>query len=133
MRNRLAATIAAVAIIGAIVAPTAGAHAAQLVPRDVPGPCNDPTDGFNLIIGSAAGDQLVGTSCNDAIFGRRGNDVIRSGLGYDLDRGGRGNDRIVDTSFLVGGEIHGGRGIDTCVVVADTLVQLYSCEVVVEL
>lgn len=120
--------MAVIAAFGVAAAP-AGAHTtrAQLIT-----PC-DATGPFNLIVGTSAPDRLVGTDECDAIFGRRGGDVIRGKLGYDLLYGGRGPDYIVDTSFLVGGEIRGGRGYDTCVVVSDTLIELFGCENIVEL
>jgi RTX calcium-binding nonapeptide repeat (4 copies) len=120
--------------VAALAVPMLGATAAGAEPRNDPHPweCDGPEDPFNVIVGSRHNDRLVGTDCNDSIFARAGNDVVRGRLGYDILRGQRGNDRLIDLSFLIGGRMNGGPGIDTCVVVDDTNIQLVSCEVIVE-
>jgi Ca2+-binding RTX toxin-like protein len=60
----------------------------------------------------------------------RGNDVIRGKEGTDVLLGGRGDDRISDPSFE--GTIRGGLGWDTCIVRADSEIQVLGCEDVIE-
>jgi Ca2+-binding RTX toxin-like protein len=83
------------------------------------------------IVGSPHADRLVGTNCDDTIYGLGGADRIRGLFGDDVLFGNRGNDLISDPSNT--GVIHGGRGWDTCVVRADSQIQVLGCEDVVEI
>lgn len=112
---------AAVAVAMAVPAlATPAAHASELSYCGV------------TVVGSRSADHLVGTDCDDVIYGLGGNDTIRGRLGFDKLYGGRGNDTISDLSTLFSGEIHGGRGWDTCIVSEGSSVELFSCEQVVE-
>ena len=53
-----------------------------------------PSNTYNLIFGTASGENLVGTGAQDVIFGKGGNDAIASGGGCDIVFGGPGKDSI---------------------------------------
>lgn len=88
----------------------------------------EPTDGDDVIVGTAAGesinagggndvicalggyDSLSGADGNDRLFGDGGNDVINGGAGNDSISGGTGGDTIVGGTG--GDNMYGGSGID---------------------
>jgi hypothetical protein len=128
MRKVVALVAMAVLSLGLLGAAPASAAVERVDFED----CDGPEDPFNVIVGTRDRDRLVGTNCNDHIFGRGDNDVLRGRLGYDILRGMRGDDRLIDVSFLVGGELRGGPGWDTCLVAVDSPVNTFSCEDVIE-
>lgn len=72
---------------------------------------NTPTDGDDVLYGTADGDTLDAGAGNDIALGLAGNDTILGGEGNDLIHGGDGDD------VLDGGDgndvIYGGWGADT--------------------
>ena len=72
---------------------------------------NTPTDGDDVLYGTADGDMLDAGAGNDIALGLAGNDTILGGEGNDLIHGGDGDD------VLDGGDgndvIYGGWGADT--------------------
>ena len=82
------------------------------------------------VVGGPHADRLVGTDCDDVIYGLGGNDHIRGLFGTDDLLGGRGDDLISDPSQY--GTIHGNRGWDTCVVRADSQIEVFGCENIIE-
>ena len=119
MRKIITAAVSVAMFAGAFALMAPAAHA---IPH-----CDGET-----IVGTFQNDRLVGTDCDDSIYGLPGNDVLRGRLGYDVLRGGRGDDVLSDLSFLVGGELRGGRGFDRCIVAEGSDVQIFSCEEIVE-
>ncbi|MEL6789220.1 MAG: choice-of-anchor Q domain-containing protein [Pseudomonadota bacterium] len=80
---------------------------------------NDPTDGNDILFGSAAVDVLDGLLGNDTIMGMGGNDMLSGGIGFDLITGGAGNDTLnggASADNLLGGVgtdvLFGGDGFD---------------------
>lgn len=73
-----------------------------------------PTEGADLLTGTAGNDTLAGLGGNDTLTGAAGNDVLSGGTGNDLLDGGAGDDT------LDGGPgddtINGGTGSDTAIV-----------------
>ncbi len=79
-----------------------------------------PTDGDDVILGTAGPDVINGGEGDDIICGAGGDDVINGGDGKDLIDGGAGDDMInagqgLDAVFAGGGDdfVSGGRGKDT--------------------
>lgn len=69
------------------------------------------TAGFDLLIGSSAGEQIAGNGGNDFIFANAGNDTVLGGGGDDEMRGGNGNDSIAGEAG--DDDLFGGVGRDT--------------------
>ena len=81
-----------------------------------------PTEGDDVIRGTAGNDQIHALGGNDVICGLGGNDVINGGDGKDLILGGAGDDIInagqgLDIAYGQGGDdfIAGGKGKDTLI------------------
>ena len=79
-----------------------------------------PTDGDDVILGTAGSDVIDAGAGNDVVCGGDGDDVISGGAGKDVIFGGAGDDRInagqgVDTVDAGDGDdvVAGGRGKDT--------------------
>lgn len=72
---------------------------------------NTPTEGDDVLYGTADGDTLDAGAGNDTVLGLSGDDTILGGEGNDLIHGGDGDD-VLDGG--VGDDvIHGGWGADT--------------------
>lgn len=76
-------------------------------------------DGNDVICGLEGGDVIFGERGRDLIFSGRGRDRVRAGIGADEVHAGPGNDRVKlgggdDTAYGVGGDdtIHGFGGND---------------------
>lgn len=120
MRKRMISIAAAAAIVGGgLLGFAPAAHASDEVW------CDGVT-----VVGSPHADRIVGTDCDDVLYGLGGADHIRGLFGTDDLIGGRGNDLISDPSQY--GTIHGNRGWDTCIVRADSQINVFGCEDIIE-
>jgi Ca2+-binding RTX toxin-like protein len=75
------------------------------------GKADTPTAGPDVIIGTAANNQINGLGGDDVICGRGGNDTLRGGDGRDRLYGENGNDRL--EGGLRGDRLIAGAGTDT--------------------
>lgn len=80
-----------------------------------------PTEGPDVIIGTARNDVILGLGGDDVICGFKGNDVILGGPGNDRIQGNRGADDIGGDGgddVLLGNHgndrLNGGDGVDKC-------------------
>lgn len=92
-----------------------------LVPTVRLGRGDMPTEGPDVIIGTARDDVILGLGGDDIICGFKGNDVILGGPGNDRIQGNRGDDDIGGDSgddVLMGNQgndrLNGGSGVDQC-------------------
>jgi RTX calcium-binding nonapeptide repeat (4 copies) len=72
---------------------TVNLGAAVITPNTITGDQAQP-DRFDVLYGSAAGDDITGLDGNDALNGAAGTDKISGGVGDDLIGGGAGSDVI---------------------------------------
>ena len=71
----------------------------------------DTVVGFEIVLGSAAGDTLVGGVNAETLEGQGGDDVLAGGLGNDALFGGVGNDRLGGGAGA--DRLDGGEGVNT--------------------
>jgi Ca2+-binding RTX toxin-like protein len=112
VRRRIRGAAAALALLAAAFAVSAGAETPGEPPR-----CHGRrativgTEGADLLRGTPSRDVIWGGGGDDTILGSLGNDLICGGPGSDLIHGGRGND-VADGGPGSGDIVHGDLGDD---------------------